>query len=232
MLTPVAARVFGNSAWEALRVRWSLAQALSLVGDDEAALTLRQEVLQTMQENNYDPLSSQFDSARWNLALTLGALDRTNPRSNVRDRLDDLLDEIVTTRTLRLGDEHPDTIDAMEWCAKVKMLKRDFAAAEDISRKVLKVQLEVHGRESQESIEALVLLATALANLGNTQEAKATLVESAELASRVLGREHRLTWTISHNLSSLDAIMADPGAPVLFFDSSSDAARELFGEKF
>jgi eukaryotic-like serine/threonine-protein kinase len=102
-----------------------------------------------------------------------------------------------------LGEDHRDTLMAMNDLGDVYSSLQKFKEAESLLTQVLGAGRRVVGEEDRLTTNTLNNLALAYSRQGKTQQAEPLYIRSLELSRRVLGTEHLDTVTTLNNLAML-----------------------------
>ncbi len=114
-----------------------------------------------------------------------------------------LIEESLATRRRLLGDDHPDTLDAMSQLALLKEHKGDFDGVEETLRSVLAARRRQGGDDAPETLAAMSQLAVFLHARGRLDEAESLYREIVMKRRRDPGTKPRDLYMSMHDLASL-----------------------------
>ncbi|KAL6412508.1 hypothetical protein AUP68_03711 [Ilyonectria robusta] len=114
--------------------------------------------------------------------------------------------ELVFTEVLRdkrqiLGNEHPDTLNAMDKLATTLQKQGQLSKAAEIQREALQKKQRILGNEHPDTLLSMHNLAYILNAQGQFDEALGILRDVTEKRARILGNEHPVTLLSMHNLA-------------------------------
>ncbi|MEK6235967.1 MAG: tetratricopeptide repeat protein, partial [Planctomycetales bacterium] len=115
------------------------------------------------------------------------------------------------------GQEHPDTLRAINSLAVVLLEQREYGQAERLHRHVLELQRKVFGNEHPETMLSMANLAFALERLNRLDAAEALLKEAVETRIRVRGEKDPETTVAMNNLAVLHEKKGDYEAAERWF---------------
>ncbi|KAL7754809.1 hypothetical protein ACKLNR_015149 [Fusarium oxysporum f. sp. zingiberi] len=110
--------------------------------------------------------------------------------------------EVLEKRQRILGDEHPDTIMAMNNLAATLSNQGKLDEAASMMKEVLEKMQRILGDEHPHTISAMNNLAATLGDQGKLDEAASMMKEVLEKRQRILGDEHPDTISAMGNLAS------------------------------
>jgi serine/threonine protein kinase/Tfp pilus assembly protein PilF len=128
----------------------------------------------------------------------LGRLDRAEPQ----------LENALRLRTLALGPDHPETLDAVNDLALVRKQRGKLAEAEPLYRQNLDARRRVLGSEHPDTLLAINNLASLLAETGKLADAEQLFRENLEARRRTGGAEGPQTLVAANNLA---VVLAEEG---------------------
>jgi non-specific serine/threonine protein kinase/serine/threonine-protein kinase len=102
-----------------------------------------------------------------------------------------------------VGEEHPDTLDAMNSLAVIYDRQRRYDEAERVARTALEAERRVQGSDHPDTLNALNNLANICQRIERYDEAEALHLESLETRRRVAGPEHPDTLKAANNLANV-----------------------------
>ncbi|KAM0293719.1 hypothetical protein ACHAPM_011519 [Fusarium culmorum] len=109
--------------------------------------------------------------------------------------------EVLEKRQRILGDEHPDTIWAMNNLAATLSDQGKLDEAASMMKEVLEKRQRILGDEHPSTISAMNNLASTLGGQGKLEEAASMMKEVLEKMQRILGDEHPSTISAMDNLA-------------------------------
>ena len=130
-----------------------------------------------------------------------------------------------------LGDDHPQSLQAMRGLATVFSSDGRYDDAEPLILKSIEIQKRTLGEDHPERLQCLSLLATVYCNQGRFEDAEPLLIETQEIERRVLGQEDPQTLG---SMRSLAALMFNEGryeAAESLYARVLDVAQPVLGEK-
>jgi tetratricopeptide (TPR) repeat protein len=97
---------------------------------------------------------------------------------------------ILIDKRMDLGDNHPETLDAMESLACLHYELGEFSSAGDLRVKVLETYQILHGEDDPRTLQAMIPLGITQLALGQYKEAQEMLELPLEKQRKVLGENH------------------------------------------
>jgi tetratricopeptide (TPR) repeat protein len=143
-------------------------------------------------------LTEQYNEARTDLIWKCAVILHTDGRSR---EAEELLVQVLEIRKRALGDEHPETLMAMDNLATVLGCQGKYEAAEAMSRQTLLLEETVLGREHPSTLTAMSNLALVLDSRGNYEAAEVMNRQTLLLSETVFGHEHPSTLRTMSNLA-------------------------------
>ncbi|WP_420128350.1 tetratricopeptide repeat protein [Longimicrobium sp.] len=143
----------------------------------------------------------------------------------------DIFASVAFASTVRLGEEHPHTLTAMNNLAITRDAHGDHAGAQELKERVLEARQRILGEEHPNTL-------TAMSNLASTRRARGDLAGAQELQERVLGarwrilgEEHPDTLTAMGNLASTRSDRGDRAGAQDLEERVLEAMRRLLGQE-
>lgn len=121
----------------------------------------------------------------------------------------DLFELLVSACSRRFGDEHPDTLSAMNNLAVTRRDRGDYAGGQKLQERVLEGRRRVLGEEHAHTLTSMNNLALTRSDLGDFTGAQELQQKVMESRRRVLGNEHRETLGAMSNLANTLAHQGD-----------------------
>jgi len=149
----------------------------------------------------------------------LGAYDQAEP--HLRFALD--------TRTVRLGEQHPDTIDSMHELGALYNEWGRFADAEPLDRRALELNRLVRGNEHERTLNSLHELGLLYSRQGRYHDALPLQEEAHQLCRRLLGELHPTTLSAAGNLGLLYKRLGRYDDALAMYQGTLAARREVLG---
>jgi len=113
------------------------------------------------------------------------------------------MEKVLELRRQALGDDHPDTAQAMQNLAVLYNQEGKTAQAEALLIKVLEVRRRTLGEEAPLTLSSLSSLASVYRTEGRYAQAEPMFLKAVALRRRILGEHHRDTGMSMHNLAVL-----------------------------
>ena len=107
------------------------------------------------------------------------------------------------SRRKAIGPEHPDTLNAFNYLARVLVDEGELGEAETIIRKVLEIRRRILGPEHQQTLGSMNYLVMLLSQQGKLGEAEALGRQALEAQRRSLGPEHFDSLASMNNLATV-----------------------------
>jgi TIR domain/Tetratricopeptide repeat len=133
--------------------------------------------------------------------------------------------------TRLLGEEHPDTLTAMNNLAGTLWAQGDLAGARELQERVLEARRRLLGEEHPDTLTAMGNLAGTLGDqvdLGGARELQERVLEAR---GRLLGEEHPDTLASMHRLAVTLADQGDLGGARELEERALEARGRLLGEE-
>jgi WD40 repeat protein/serine/threonine protein kinase/tetratricopeptide (TPR) repeat protein len=140
--------------------------------------------------------------------------------------------KVLETRQRVQGDEHVDTLDAMNnvaWWVYVSRGRYD--EAEPLYTKMVETSRRLLGDEDPKTLRALNGLALVYTNQGRYDEAERLHLKTLEVRRRVLGEEHRGTLSTMNNLALLYSKQRQYEKAEPLHIKTLEAGRRVLGEE-
>jgi non-specific serine/threonine protein kinase/serine/threonine-protein kinase len=161
-------------------------------------------------------------------ARMMNTIGQVYNRLALYDEARPLLEESLQTLRLTLGDEHPDTLDALDELTFLKIHKGEYAGVEETLRKLLATRRRQEGEEGPETLHAMTALAEFLALRGKLDEAESLERRVLEKRRHAAGVDQRELYTTIENLAS---VLQDRGrageAETLYREAEAGLLREF-----
>lgn len=109
----------------------------------------------------------------------------------------------------KLGENHPDTLAAMNLFALTLRDTGDYTGAKVLQKQLLEKRRKVLGEDHPDTLTAMDNLAGTLRNMGDFASAKELQEQALEKFHEQLGENHRDTLTTMNNLASTLDSMGD-----------------------
>lgn len=129
-----------------------------------------------------------------------------------------------------LGEDHPDTLTAMNKLGFSLGKTGDYVAAYITKRELLKKRRAVSGENHYETIKAMQNFATGLSDFGLYEEALAQRKEILKKSRSVLGEDHRFTLTAYARLGSEYFKLKRYDEALSIYTEAIEKYRTLLGE--
>ena len=113
----------------------------------------------------------------------------------------DLHRRVLETRSIALGEKHPDTLRSMNHVACILNVLGDFKESERMHRQTLTLREKEWGNEDIDTLGSMNNLAVVLAEQGKYKEAELVHRRTLTLRETVLGKEHQDTLISMNNLA-------------------------------
>jgi tetratricopeptide (TPR) repeat protein len=199
-----------------------------------ALLGLLQEVkdirthprLASVVEHARDETAGELDVSRARLAVTLATYDRTRGDSRSSRAL---AERALAVLIPVLGDEHPDTLRALQNLAGTLYTQGDLAQARAVDERTLDAQTRLLGPEHPDTLNTLQNLAGTLYAQGDLSGARSNFERALEVMSRRLGPEHPHTLTTLQNLAGTLNAQGDLAAARATYERALEAQARLLG---
>ncbi|KAH6971486.1 P-loop containing nucleoside triphosphate hydrolase protein [Ilyonectria sp. MPI-CAGE-AT-0026] len=109
--------------------------------------------------------------------------------------------EVLKDKSQTLGNEHPNTLTAMENLATTLLTRGQLSKAAEIQREVLQKKQRILGNENPHTLIAMGNLASILRSQGQLSASAEMQRELLLKLQRILGSEHPYTLTTTNNLA-------------------------------
>ncbi len=140
-------------------------------------------------------------------------------------------EEALAIRRYELGDDHPDTLNAIGNMGTLLHYQGKRAEAELFHREALEKRRRVLGAESAETLESINNMGSLLQAGDNLDAAEPYFREALETSRRVLGGEHPITLQSLNNMGVLRQAQRRPGEAEPFLREYLDISRRVLGEE-
>ena len=110
---------------------------------------------------------------------------------------------VVADRRERLGEEHPDTLEAMYGLACGLWTQERFEESAQLHRQVLEARRRILGEEDEKTVTSMHNLALPLRDMGQVEEAEDLFREGLEISRRTLGNKNPLTLEFMNQLGEV-----------------------------
>jgi non-specific serine/threonine protein kinase/serine/threonine-protein kinase len=135
-------------------------------------------------------------------ARMMNTIGQVYLRLALYDEARPLLEESLQTLRRQLGEDHPDTLDAISELTGLKIRKGEYAGVEKTLRAVLAARRKVSD-DSEDTLHSMGQLAEFLAVRGKLDEAERLEREVLEKRRRLPGVDHHDLYTAMENLGSM-----------------------------
>ena len=142
-----------------------------------------------------------------------------------------LEEQVLEARRRVLGQEHPNTLTAMNNLAQTLGAQGDHAAARKLEEQVLEARRRVLGQEHPDTLTAMNNLAQTLGAQGDHAAARKLQEQVLEARRRVLGQEHPNTLTAMNNLAQTLGPQGDHAAARKLQEQVLEALRRVLGQE-
>ncbi len=136
---------------------------------------------------------------------------------------------VVEIRRRHFGDEHPDTLGAMNSLGVTYHILRRFAEEEAWFRRVLAINRRIHGVAHPDTLISMYNLATVLSNRGQHQEALAILQENLAARSKVYPPGHPRTMRLLVHLAGAYAEVGQKDQELKLLEEALAGQRKALG---
>jgi tetratricopeptide (TPR) repeat protein len=175
------------------RVAAALLSRISTARDIRTHVAIADDIQQTRE------LVPQLQGQRGvQMLLRLGMYEQT--RGSFREA-EAMTAQGLTLATRVLGEEHPDTLMAMNELAVAQQTQGDFSSAGALQEQALLIRCRVLGEEHPDTLTVVNNLALTLQAQGDLNGARALQEQVLSIRCRVLGEEHPDTLTSMSNLA-------------------------------
>lgn len=114
--------------------------------------------------------------------------------------------EVVKTRQVSLGMDHPDTISAMASLAVSYRMQGQYTDAAELQSKVLRATQDLRGPESLDTVSAMTNLASSYLALNRLQEAEKLQKLIMDIRQKILAKDHPDTKRAIANLATTHSL--------------------------
>ena len=130
-----------------------------------------------------------------------------------------------------LGEEHPDTLNAMADLVALHVARGRFDKAEPLGLKTLELCRRVLGEEHRHTLSSMNNLAGVYRARDKADQAEPLFVKALEIKRRVLGEEHPDTLTMMNNLALLYKGQGKLDQAEPLYLKALEAKRRVLGEE-
>jgi tetratricopeptide (TPR) repeat protein len=142
-----------------------------------------------------------------------------------------VLDEqVVTTSRLLLGDDHSDTLTAMNNQANGRWAVGDWRGARDLHEQILAARRRVFGDVHDQTLMSLINLAAIDRDLGNLQSAQDLHQQALAISRQVLVDGHWVTMTVINNLALTHRALGDLQGAYDLHEQALAGRRRVLGD--
>jgi tetratricopeptide (TPR) repeat protein len=142
-----------------------------------------------------------------------------------------LQQRVLEVRTRVLGEEHPDTLRAMNNLAGTLSAQGDHPGARRLQERVLEAMTRVLGEEHPATLTSMSNLAHTLGEQGDHTGARRLQERVLEARIRLLGEEHRDTLAAKNNLALTLYAQGDYAGAQRLQERVLEASTRLLGEE-
>jgi tetratricopeptide (TPR) repeat protein len=128
-----------------------------------------------------------------------------------------------------LGDDHPDTLEAMNNLATTHWALGDLDSARQLHEQTVAGYRRVLGKDHPHTLTSIDNLATILADLGDLDGARQLQEQALDGYRRVLGEDHPDTLTSGNNLATTRRDLGDLDAARKLFEQVLAGRRRVLG---
>jgi tetratricopeptide (TPR) repeat protein len=222
VLGRAAARIEGKFAQQPLveaKIRQTIGKTYRALGNDSAARPHLERAwaiyLKSLGAEDHNSLHALTD---------LAGLYRAPDAEPV-------FDKVLKVRRRVLGEEHPDTIDAMINLAEAyRNLDRD-SDAERLLLRTLDISRRALGEEKSQTLNAMNNLATLYSSQGQHEKAEPLLEKVLEVLRRVEGQESPHSIIAMNNLAQVYVARGAHSKAADVLDKTLDISRRVRGEE-
>ena len=140
-----------------------------------------------------------------------------------------LLEQAVANLRRVQGDDHPDTIEAVNQLANVHWFQGSLQKAEPLYREVVERRQRLLGKEHPDTLRANYDLASSIKDKDRWDEVERLSARTLEIQRRVLGEDHPDTLASLSNLGSLYHRQRRYAEALPLAASAADGYRRLLG---
>jgi non-specific serine/threonine protein kinase/serine/threonine-protein kinase len=154
---------------------------------------------------------------------TLHVLAQRDSRMGHLQEAELLTRYVVEARRRDLGDDHPETLNAVADLARVYMMQDRFGEAETLLSDALFTSRDKLGEDHPQTLKATGYFATAHVHGSRPDEAEALLEPALDRMRRVLGNGHLVTQAAVYDLARVKVLRDDRPAAYAFLREVVDA---------
>lgn len=143
----------------------------------------------------------------------------------------EMFEHVLTMTRGDLGEEHADTLTAMNNLALALSDLGIPERARELQEKVLAVSRRTRGEEHPDTLTAMNNLAWTLAREGELGGARGLQEQALAVSRRILGEEHAGTLSALNGLAAMLAAQGELGSARELQEQVIKASRRLFGEE-
>ena len=133
-------------------------------------------------------------------------MNETTLSPNTNNKPDDeitRLQKYWKYKVAQLGEEHPDTLAALDKLARECLAKGRYAEAESFLRQALQLREKQLAESDPDLVATVIQLGTVLAKQNKLTEAESLWMRAWETGEYLLGKDHPLTESASEKLQLL-----------------------------
>jgi serine/threonine protein kinase/tetratricopeptide (TPR) repeat protein len=142
---------------------------------------------------------------------------------------EELHQKVVEIRRRTLGDEHPNTLQALNALGVIYHTQRRFAEEEACFRHILAINRRIHGVAHPDTLISLYNLAAVLSNRGQYQESLALLQENLAARSKVYPPDHPRTMRFLVHLAGAYADVGQKDKELNLLEQALAGQRKTLG---
>lgn len=143
----------------------------------------------------------------------------------------DLATTLVVVSKKRLGDEHPETLLALNNLANTRSARGDHNGAQDLLERVLKVMRRIFGDEHVNTLSAMNNLANVFSDQRDYERAQELQQHVLDAMRRLLGAEHPDTLSAMSNLAATRHGLRDYAGAQELQEQVLEARRRILGKE-
>jgi tetratricopeptide (TPR) repeat protein len=145
------------------------------------------------------------------------------------DQAEGVLQKVTDLRKLKLGEEHPDTLEARAALASAKSNLAKYEEAEEEYRDIVKLDEKVFGPDDSTTLWNRQMLAATLMNRGKYGEAESDFRKLVELNEKALGPEHANTLMAKNNIGAAVLQRGNYAEAKLLFTDLAEQDTKVLG---
>ena len=173
------------------------------IGDVIEAAGLHRDLLLRLRTISLELEESTGDRNEESIAKGLRWLGDTNREMGLFKQAEEMYRRSIAICQQHLGDEHPDTLSAVNGLAKTLMDMGDQETAKAYFKRNLETSINIYGPEHPDTVTDMNNYALLLASIGDLEEAESLYRKCLQIESRILGPEDPGTLVAVSNLGLL-----------------------------